>query len=43
MTDRDLETALISIAMLQPRREFDMSDEHSVFDGLNILKLPSGE
>ena len=42
LTNREVETALISIAMLQPRQEFQVTDEHKVFDGQNILKLPSG-
>lgn len=38
----DKETVLISIAMLKPRPEFKVTDEHSVFEGINTLRMPLG-
>ncbi|XP_030827959.1 putative helicase MOV-10 isoform X2 [Strongylocentrotus purpuratus] len=38
----DREVALISIALLQPRPEFRVKDEHNVFDGINTFKMPAG-
>ncbi|XP_041457695.1 putative helicase MOV-10 [Lytechinus variegatus] len=38
----DREIALISIALLRPRKEFSVKDEHKVFDGVNILRMPKG-
>lgn len=38
----DMDIALISIALLRPQSEFKVKDEHSVFDGINILKMPKG-
>ncbi|XP_071484918.1 putative helicase MOV-10 [Diadema antillarum] len=36
------EMALISVVLLRPHREFAVSDEHNVYAGINILRMPPG-